>query len=196
MSFLLQITGDIKMWSQQKSGTWGTAKCVPDVLTTTWHLLWSIIEQTHNNEESLTFVIKKKILSVMRLSGCLSFNRWRIGTNWNVCLIQLIITNDRNLKLIIYLLKGKQSCYLLNFVRVMLRFGNFSLNCSFRSFFSSEGFAYATMDTWKAYSLQENTLPFQFYDIWWNIGVVREGGGRYTPMKFLFLVTLCHKWGQ
>lgn len=115
------------------------------------------------------------------------------------------ITHDRNLKLLIYLLKGKQSCYLLNFVRVMLRFGNFSLNCSFRSFFSSEGFAYATMDTWKAYSfdiyifpsffLQENTLPFQFYDIWWNIGVVRGGGGDIPPC-FLFLVTLCHKWGQ
>ena len=164
MSFLLQITGDIKMWSQQKSGTWGTAKCVPDVLTTTWHLLWSIIEQTHNNEESLIFVIKKKILSVMRLSGCLSINRSRIR-NQLKCMFNstYYITHDGNLKLIIYSLKWKQSCYLLNFVRVMLRFGNFSLNCSFRSFFSSEGFAYATMDTWKAYSFDIYIFPSFFY---------------------------------
>lgn len=73
------------------------------------------------------------------------------------------ITHDRNLKLTIYSLKWKQSCYLLNFVRVMLRFGNFSLNCSFRSFFSSEGFAYATMDTWKAYSFDIYIFPSFFY---------------------------------
>ena len=157
-----QVTS--KCGHNKKSGTWGTAKCVPDVLTTTWHLLWSIIEQTHNNEEPLIFVIKKKILSVMRLSGCLSINRSRIR-NQLKCMFNstYYITHDGNLKLIIYSLKWKQSCYLLNFVRVMLRFGNFSLNCSFRSFFSSEGFAYATMDTWKAYSFDIYIFPFLFY---------------------------------
>ena len=56
------------------------------------------------------------------------------------------------------------------------------------------------MDTWKAYSfdiyifpslfLQENTLPFQFYDIWWNIGVVRGVGEIYPHEIFVFSDTL------
>ena len=164
MSFLLQITGDIKMWSHQKNGTWGTAKCVPNALTTTWHLLWSIIEQTHNNEESLIFVIKKKnfvsdeIIWASVLPQIKDRNQLKCMFN-----SAYYITHDRNLKLTIYSLKWKQSCYLLNFVRVMLRFGNFSLNCSFRSFFSSEGFAYATMDTWKAYSFDIYIFPSFFY---------------------------------
>lgn len=113
------------------------------------------------------------------------------------------ITHDRNLKLTIYSLKWKQSCYLLNFVRVMLRFGNFSLNCSFRSFFSSEGFAYATMDTWKAYSFDIYIFPSFFYRkilchfsfmivsvLWYLVkhwcGKGGGGGGDTPPWNFYF----------
>lgn len=34
-----------------------------------------------------------------------------------------------------------KTTYLRNLVSVMFRLGNFSLNCSFKSFFNSEGFA-------------------------------------------------------
>ena len=52
--FVKQTTS--KCVSYKKSGTGGTAKCVTDVLTTFWHPLWSITEQTHGNLESICFI--------------------------------------------------------------------------------------------------------------------------------------------
>ena len=46
---------------------------------------------------------------------------------------------------------------LRSFVRLTFRLGNFSLNCSFRSFFSSDGLAYAMTDTYK----RKMTIPNQ-----------------------------------
>ena len=50
------IPDDMKMWSQQRSGTWAAGECVTDVFTTVWCLLGSITEQTHGNIESICFI--------------------------------------------------------------------------------------------------------------------------------------------
>ena len=49
----------ITNWHQeqeQKSDSWGVAKCITDVLNTFWHCLWSISEQTHDYRESISFI--------------------------------------------------------------------------------------------------------------------------------------------
>ena len=55
------------MWSEQKSGTWGVAECVTDVLTTFWRLLWSVTESDVRQHGIYLFYIITKSLFYFKI---------------------------------------------------------------------------------------------------------------------------------